>query len=128
MCGIAGITHGRGLDAIGGLDARLAAAIARLRRRGPDAESSWRDPLCAFVHTRLAVIDLSANAAQPMAAHGRVITYNGEIYNFAELRDDLAARGYAFSSASDTEVLLAGWDAWGDQLLQLLFSRLMMLR
>lgn len=116
MCGIAGLTSVHGLDNTI-LDATLQKAIARLRRRGPDAEATWRDNHCAFAHTRLAVIDLSANAAQPMAAHRRVITYNGEIYNFAELRKELQTGGYTFTSNSDTEVLLAGWDAWQEDLL-----------
>lgn len=111
MCGIAGLAQAQGLD-VANLDRALGRAIARLHRRGPDAQATWHDNHCAFAHTRLAVIDLSARAAQPMAAHGRVITYNGEVYNFADLRDDLCAVGYRFASDSDTEVLLAGWDAW----------------
>ncbi len=116
MCGIAGITRFKGLD-MGGLDRMLGRAIERLRRRGPDASATWQDSHCALAHTRLAVIDLSDRAAQPMAAHNRVISYNGEIYNFSELRDDLSALGYSFASDSDTEVLLAGWDAWAADLL-----------
>ena len=116
MCGIAGRVAAHGL-ASGGLECTLHRALARLRRRGPDTEATWHDSQCALVHTRLAVIDLTANAAQPMVAHRRVITYNGEIYNFAELREDLAAAGYTFTSNSDTEVLLAGWDAWQEDLL-----------
>ena len=115
MCGIAGLVAAAGLPT--DIDAALDRALHRLRRRGPDAEATWRDPHCALAHTRLAVIDLSPRAAQPMAAHRRVITYNGEIYNFADLRADLAAKGYTFTSDSDTEVLLAGWDAWGEDLL-----------
>ncbi len=119
MCGIAGFTEAHGLD-VTNLDRTLGRAIARLHRRGPDTQATWHDNHCAFAHTRLAVIDLSARAAQPMVAHGRVITYNGEIYNFADLRDDLRAAGYKFTSDSDTEVLLAGWDAWQADLLPLL--------
>jgi asparagine synthase (glutamine-hydrolysing) len=86
---------------------------ARLGHRGPDADGLWTEGSTGagigFAHTRLAVIDLSPRAAQPMAsADGRfVLCYNGEIYNFRELRQELAAKGTAFRSDSDTEVLLA---------------------
>lgn len=67
-----------------------------------------------FVHRRLAIIDLSTSGAQPMIApNGTVITYNGEIYNYIELRNELSS-GWAFRSASDTEVILAAYDRWGD--------------
>ena len=116
MCGLAGIVNLGGI-AETGLDPRLGRAIERLRPRGPDGHGTWRDARCALAHTRLAVIDLSEAAAQPMARHGHVIAYNGEIYNFASLRDELARQGYRFDSRSDTEVLLAGWQRWGVGLL-----------
>ena len=116
MCGIAGIVDLGGLVEAG-LDARLGRAIERLRPRGPDGNGRWRDRRCALAHTRLAVIDLSDAAAQPMARHGHVIAYNGEIYNHTSLRDELMRRGYRFASNADTEVLLAGWACWGADLL-----------
>ena len=122
MCGIAGITSSGGFDDTARLQPSLDRAVARLRRRGPDAEATWRDRHCALAHTRLAVIDLSPRAAQPMAAHGCVISYNGEIYNFAELREELTNAGYRFNSDSDTEVLLAGWSAWRTHLLSRLIG------
>ncbi|MBK8906494.1 MAG: asparagine synthase (glutamine-hydrolyzing) [Rhodospirillales bacterium] len=116
MCGIAGLVDFAGLDS-GTLPERLQRTLDRLTPRGPDDRGVWQDDHCALAHTRLAVIDLTAGGHQPMAGHGRVVTYNGEIYNFAELRRELAARGHAFASRSDTEVLLAGWAEWGPALL-----------
>jgi len=117
MCGIGGLVD------IGGLDpavteARMSTAIARLGFRGPDGRGSWIDRYCALVHTRLAVIDLSPLGAQPMQRDGLVVTYNGEIFNYAVLRDELAALGHCFRSNSDTEVILAGWQQWGNGLLR----------
>ncbi|MSP67941.1 MAG: asparagine synthase (glutamine-hydrolyzing) [Alphaproteobacteria bacterium] len=116
MCGIAGLVD------LGGLApeptaGRLSAAVARLRPRGPDGEGTWRDAHVAFGHTRLAIIDLGPGGAQPMQGHGRVITFNGEIYNYRHLRRELEAAGHHFTTRSDTEVILAGWRAWGPALL-----------
>src|SRR5271169_6606813 len=122
MCGIAGfVTAGaapRGAD----LEARLWRMLATLRHRGPDDEGVWTDGRAGLAHARLSIIDLSLAGHQPMAsADGSVwITYNGEIYNFAELRRELTALGYSFLSRSDTEVIVNGWHAWGPRI----FSRL----
>ncbi|ARJ66559.1 asparagine synthase (glutamine-hydrolyzing) [Magnetospirillum sp. ME-1] len=103
MCGIAGSTK-----ADSGV---LGAMLARLAHRGPDGQGVWVDPQRPFglAHARLAVIDLSPGGAQPMqSACGRwVLAFNGEIYNYRELRAGLEAEGAAFASDSDTEVLLA---------------------
>jgi asparagine synthase (glutamine-hydrolysing) len=109
MCGIAGI-HAY-LDVASPVDrAELARINDRMAARGPDGNGMWISPdgRTGLAHQRLAIIDLSENGAQPMhSACGRyTITFNGEIYNYRELRDELAARGYSFSSGSDTEVLL----------------------
>jgi asparagine synthase (glutamine-hydrolysing) len=114
MCGIAGF--------LGGFPAErahqeLAAMASALQHRGPDAEGYWLDceagvGLC---HRRLSIVDLSPLGAQPMRSpSGRfIVTFNGEIYNFRALRDDLAARGARFRGGSDTEVLLAAIEEWG---------------
>lgn len=115
MCGIAGIVDLGGLDA-GTLRARMSAALERLIPRGPDSEGVWFDEHCLFGHRRLAVVDLSPAGAQPMVRDGLAITYNGMIYNYRVLRTELQAKGHAFSSDSDTEVLLAGWREWGRDL------------
>jgi asparagine synthase (glutamine-hydrolysing) len=116
MCGIAGLVDLAGLGAELA-QARSRAALARLRARGPDGEGTWSDGHCAFAHTRLAIIELSPLGAQPMARDGLVITYNGEIFNFVEVRRELESLGHSFRSNSDTEVLLAGWRQWGERLL-----------
>jgi len=116
MCGFAGQTAFGGIDRAA-LAPRLGAALERLRPRGPDSKASWFDGRCALANTRLAVQDLSSAAALPMQAHGLVVAYNGEIYNFRELRAELMAAGHAIASSGDTEVLLAGWRHWGEGLL-----------
>jgi len=109
MCGIAGIFAYH--YAANPVDrAELARMRAHMAARGPDGEGDWaaEDGRVALAHRRLAILDLSARAAQPMAsADGRlVITYNGEIYNYRSLRRSLEARGRTFRTESDTEVLL----------------------
>ncbi|MBF0480102.1 MAG: asparagine synthase (glutamine-hydrolyzing) [Desulfovibrionaceae bacterium] len=134
MCGIAGIVGDANPSELAEATDRLLRSLAH---RGPDSQGTWsasraQDRL-RLVHTRLAIIDLSPAAAQPMAdpATGNVIVFNGEIYNFRELRRDIEAarparpagpaeRGAAFFSKSDTEVLLRGYALWGESL----FSRL----
>lgn len=110
MCGIAGLLIPGGAPP-GDLTRRVTAMTHALAHRGPDGAKIWADAEAgiAFGHRRLAIIDLSERGAQPMhSACGRyVITYNGEIYNHAELRRDLEARGDTFRGGSDTEVLLA---------------------
>jgi asparagine synthase (glutamine-hydrolysing) len=114
MCGIAGIVRREGLEP-GDADA-VRAMTASLTHRGPDGEGLEVRPDCALGHRRLAVVDLSDQAAQPMASpSGRAwIAYNGEVYNHLELRRELEPER-AFSSASDTEAVLAAWERWGDQ-------------
>ncbi len=111
MCGILGFVGTRWRD-------HAETALAALRLRGPDEQSVLDLGEAVFGHARLAVIDL-AGGHQPMRSpDGRhTIVFNGEIYNFAELRHELEARGYGFTTRSDTEVLLHGWDAWGEALL-----------
>ncbi len=86
-----------------------------LAHRGPDGEGVWANGNVGLAHRRLAIIDLRAVAAQPMSnADGSVwITFNGEIYNFRELRADLEARGYRFRTQSDTEVIIHAYEAYG---------------
>jgi asparagine synthase (glutamine-hydrolysing) len=102
----------------------VAASNALLAHRGPDGEGLWTRPAgsAPFVtlgHRRLAIIDLSDAAAQPMANDdgSLQVTYNGEIYNYVELMAELEAKGHRFRSRSDTEVLLRGYQEWGPELL-----------
>lgn len=113
MCGIVAlISPGLPIDA--GL---LATMRDRLVHRGPDNGASWIDERgrVGLGHRRLAIIDTSHDADQPMTSprSGAVLVFNGEIYNYIELRDELKGKGYRFSTRSDTEVLLASYDAWG---------------
>lgn len=108
MCGIAGIA--------GRPDAALVRAMTgTLAHRGPDGEGFYEDSIVALGHRRLSIIDL-AGGAQPMSyGDGRYwITYNGEVYNFEELRRDLESQGQSFCTRSDTEVLLAAYVRWGE--------------
>jgi len=116
MCGIAGVVTWR---PEGGIGEQVARMIAPLLHRGPDDHGVWLDGECGvgLGHRRLSILDLSPQGHQPMAsASGRyVIAYNGEIYNFAQIRDELLAAGKApqWRGHSDTEILLAAFDAWG---------------
>jgi len=91
----------------------------RMAHRGPDAAGSWNDKgnrvSVHLGHRRLSIIDLSAAANQPMSKDGLTVVYNGELYNFKELRADLKARGVRFVTESDTEVVLEAWRAWGSK-------------
>ncbi len=116
MCGI----YGR-FERGGGVSARLdvdCAAVSTLRHRGPDDEGAWSGASTFLGMRRLSVIDL-ATGHQPIASEdGRItVVYNGEIYNYRELRDELAARGHRFATQSDTEVIVHGYEEWGDGIL-----------
>lgn len=112
MCGIAGIFH---LETAKPVDPervkRMTDAIAH---RGPDGSGVWTAPGVGLGHRRLSIIDLEGGA-QPMHSDDEALTlsFNGEIYNFRELRKELEAEGYAFQTHSDSEVILQGWRHWG---------------
>ena len=115
MCGIAGALYAGEASP----DARpMAAALEALGRRGPDDRGTETIAVPAgtlvFGHTRLSIIDLSSGGHQPMHAAGLSIVFNGEIYNYRELRAELQREGVAFRTQSDTEVLLQAWARWGE--------------
>jgi len=112
MCGIAGII---GKDA---REERVRPMISAIAHRGPDGEGIAQLPFAAFGHRRLSIIDLSDAGHQPMTStDGRfVITFNGELYNYRELRAELS--DYPFQSHTDTEVVLAAWSKWGEKALE----------
>lgn len=112
MCGIAGILRTDGTPIAPGL---VDAMVATLRHRGPDGEGSFFGPGIAFGHTRLAIIDLTAASDQPFIdeAAGLAMVFNGEIYNYLELKSELQALGHTFGSNGDTEVLLRAYAQWG---------------
>ncbi len=107
MCGITGF-----LTPDQAADAELARAMAMtMQHRGPDHVNAWAEGHVALGHSRLSIIDLSEHANQPMVTNRLALVFNGEIYNFRELRKELA--DFPFRSESDTEVLLAAIQAWG---------------
>lgn len=113
MCGIAGIFLPEAGAPIN--RALLEAMAASLRHRGPDGDGIHIEPHVGFAHRRLSIIDL-AHGAQPVSnpAGTVTLTYNGEVYNFRELKAELQHLGYAFSTNCDTEVVLRAWEAWGE--------------
>jgi len=117
VCGIAGILNLDGEPVAPVLLQRMTDAIAH---RGPDGEGSYIDGPLGLGHRRLAIIDLSPAGHQPMisADHRYVLSYNGEIYNFRELRTELEAAGYRFRSATDSEVVLYAMACWGTDALR----------
>ena len=109
MCGIAGIvSQSADLEAIGPMTAALS-------HRGPDGSGIWSDGLCSLGHRRLAIIDLSVKGKQPLWNEDETvwIVFNGEIYNFQELRAQLEHSGHKFNSHTDTEVIVHAYEQWG---------------
>jgi asparagine synthase (glutamine-hydrolysing) len=111
MCGIAGL-----LTSVpdAGTD-RVRAMIDAQQHRGPDAEGIWSDGICALGHRRLAILDLSDAGRQPLGNEDGTIwiTFNGEIYNFQELRRELEGLGHQFRTRTDTEVIVHAYEQWG---------------
>ncbi len=114
MCGIAGLVGARFTNA----RELLSSMLSEQAHRGPDGQGIWASQEGAGVwlgHRRLSILDLSEAAAQPMVDHSGnyVLTYNGEIYNYLEVRAELQSLGVEFRSDGDTEVLLAAYKQWG---------------
>lgn len=112
MCGIGGY-----VDPGGVLNGRrvLSTLAAALAHRGPDGEGFFTEGPFGLAHRRLAIIDLSETGAQPMQVGPVTVAYNGEIYNYRELREELRAAGQVFSGPSDTEVLARAYLQWGER-------------
>jgi len=112
MCGIAGTIGPTSLA-----QGNIANAITSMGQRGPDAHGYAHHTLhgsaVTLIHTRLAIIDLDPRSNQPFERDGLSLTYNGEIYNYLELRKELSTLGHQFATNSDTEVLLASYQQWG---------------
>jgi asparagine synthase (glutamine-hydrolysing) len=111
MCGIAGIID----PSIKSEDLRnqVVEMLTKTIHRGPDNMGSWVNCQASLGHNRLKVIDLSDNANQPFEYGDFIITFNGEIYNFLELREVLKSKGHVFDTKSDTEVVVASFKEWG---------------
>ena len=111
MCGIGGIINKNNKSVEELLIHQMTDIIAH---RGPDSSGSYLYKNIAFGHRRLSILDLSSSGHQPMKyLDDLVITYNGEIYNFIEIREELIQKGYIFDSNSDTEVILKAYHCWG---------------
>ncbi|MCR5001968.1 MAG: asparagine synthase (glutamine-hydrolyzing), partial [Lachnospiraceae bacterium] len=113
MCGIFGVINKK-------IDKDLAdKCVDRMAHRGPDGRGVWQEKGTTLGHRRLAILDLSENGTQPMTYDdGRyVLVFNGEIFNFLEIRDELRDKGYDFKSDSDSEVLLASYKEWREKCL-----------
>lgn len=119
MCGIAGFTQFSGYM---GNQQTLKKMGDSIYHRGPDAGGEYIDDHVGLAHRRLAIIDLSEAGVQPMYSHDKryIIAFNGEIYNFQELRDALSKEGYPFKTHTDTEVILALYAAHGESMLSML--------
>ncbi|AHC25084.1 MULTISPECIES: N-acetylglutaminylglutamine amidotransferase [Mycobacteriaceae] len=120
MCGIAGeVARGRSADL--GAIARMAETMVP---RGPDSGGFWSQGGIALGHRRLAIIDLSSHGQQPMhdPELGLTVAFNGCIYNYPQLRQELLGKGYRFFSHSDTEVVLKGYREWGDRVVDHLYG------
>lgn len=117
VCGIVGVVGRASTDIV----ASVTEACSVLAHRGPDGRGldavMFRDKQAALGHTRLSILDLDERGLQPMWGEGRrfCVVFNGEIYNYRELRRELRAKGHAFRTETDTEVLLAAWSEWGEQ-------------
>lgn len=109
MCGILGI--------VGNIDyEKFEFCLTKLAHRGPDGFGIWQDEGISLGHRRLSIIDLTDSGKQPMLFENKyAITFNGEIYNYLELKSELELFGYKFTSKSDTEVVLAAFDKWGEK-------------
>lgn len=116
MCGILGIVHQHS-----DFSPRLTKSdVMRLHHRGSDGYGIFDDAHVSLGHARLSILDLSERGTQPMSSPDRryTVTYNGELYNFIEIRNDLRTAGHTFMSESDTEVLLAAYLMWGEDCLK----------
>ena len=112
MCGICGVLNFDGSKVSSVLLKKMTDAIAH---RGPDGEGWYQSKGLGFGHRRLAIVDLSPLGHQPMVSQDNryALTYNGEIYNFREIRSELISKGYSFLSQTDSEIVLHAWAEWG---------------
>ncbi len=118
MCGFAGKLNLNSLERTSYLDNQFDKAYKRLRSRGPDDKGIWVDNNIYLLHTRLKILDLSKDSSQPMRKDNYVICFNGEIYNFKNLKLELIKKGHLFTSNGDTEVLISAWKEWGVSMLK----------
>ena len=116
MCGIVGFTNSSSVD---GAEQVLESMMERIRHRGPDAGGKYLNGEIALGHRRLSIIDISSQGDQPIFNEDRsmVLVFNGEIYNYQEIRADLLKAGHSFRTGTDSEVLIHGYEEYGAELL-----------
>jgi asparagine synthase (glutamine-hydrolysing) len=112
MCGIAGFIDST-KETLPEAAPQIGAMLSAIAHRGPDNSDFWHCESVTLGHNRLSIIDLSDEANQPFHRGELVIVYNGEVYNYIELREELANLGHGFHTQSDTEVILAAYEQWG---------------
>ena len=117
MCGLTGITFNVNTNTYDRYNKRFDQAYQYIKNRGPDDKGIWHDDFSYFLHSRLSIIDLKRTSSQPMEFEDHVICYNGEIYNFIEIRKILLSKGHFFKTNGDTEVILKAWLEWGKNML-----------
>lgn len=120
MCGIAGYLGARSIS-----DTVVTQTLALMKRRGPDAQEYQHIQIgdrkkCTLLHSRLSIIDLGSSAGQPFHYKDKTLIYNGEIYNYLEVKKQLVALGHIFKTRSDTEVLIHALDEWGADALNII--------
>jgi asparagine synthase (glutamine-hydrolysing) len=111
MCGIFVAFDSEGITSLN--QSSMLEAIKKVKHRGPDNLDYFQDHICFLAHTRLSILDLDASSNQPFFYRDLVLVYNGELFNFQELRSELQDLNHQFSTESDTEVVAAAYDEWG---------------
>ncbi len=116
MCGFVGIISNQQLK----IDNQFTSSLKLIQHRGPDYSNIWisDNKKILFGHNRLSIVDLTSKGNQPMFYNKTSIIFNGEIYNFIELKKRLESKGYSFKSDTDTEIILAAYDFWGEECLK----------
>ena len=116
MCGISGIIH---FDRSPAQESQVKAMMKEMKHRGPNDDGLFLEDNLGFGFVRLSIIDLSMDGHQPMFSHDQryVMIFNGEIFNYVELREELKAKGHVFRTKTDTEVLLTSYIEWGENML-----------
>ena len=114
MCGFVGFTN-----KINDASIVLGKMMDRIKHRGPDSDGKYVDEQIAMGFRRLSIIDLSDQGSQPIFNEDKslVLTFNGEIYNYKDLREELVASGHKFYTQTDSEVLIHGYEQWGEDML-----------
>jgi len=113
MCGIAGF-HDSIISTEKGITS-LKTMLTSIQHRGPDYTDSWNQENAYLGHNRLSIIDLDSRSNQPFHYEDLVMIFNGEVYNYLELKKELIDLGYSFTTESDTEVVIAAYKCWGEK-------------